>query len=312
MTDVRKSCLDRLRSKQRLGKHRRYKLPRLTATMTCQDAFRAIARGCLDDLAANQQATCEGDREALHQMRIALTRLRAARSFFSSFIPSSEWSNFKDELKWLNKHLSRARDLDVTLKRLLSVDDKIPQRSLGQAWRKTWRTSHRELNLALRSKRYRMLLRDMSIWIENGKESSSDPQPSSSLATYSACRLDRWYKKLIKKSRALENMNSRQRHRLRIKGKRLHYALEMTEKLLPTQSQVKVQEFLKFLRKIQKHLGKLNDAEQGHAIANTFIEPTRDNGKRWRSPFPASRKASKRTIKAAAHTFRQMAELKPF
>ena len=86
----------------------------------------------------------------------------------------------------------------------------------------------------------------------------------------------------------------------------------MTEQLLPTQSQVKVQEFLKSLRKIQKHLGKLNDAEQGHAIANTFIEPTQDNGKRWRSPFPASQKASKRTIKAAALTFRQMAELKPF
>lgn len=99
MTGVRQSRLDRTRSKQRRGRYRRYKLPRLTAIMTCQDAFRAIARGCLDDLAENRQATCEGDSEALHQMRIALTRLRAARSFFSSFIPSSEWSPVKSELK---------------------------------------------------------------------------------------------------------------------------------------------------------------------------------------------------------------------
>lgn len=312
MTGVRQSRLDRTRSKQRQSRHHRYKLPRLTAIMTCQEAFRAIARGCLDDLAAIRQATCEGDPEALHQMRIALTRLRAARTFFSSFIPSSEWSTVKGELKWLNKHLSRARDLDVMLARLLSADDKSPKQSLGRVWQKAWSTSHRELSLAIRSKRYRILLRNMSIWIENGKKSSGDPQPSSSLATYSACRLDRWYKKLIKKSRALETMNSSQRHRLRIKGKRLRYALEMTEQLLPTQSQVKVQEFLKSLRKIQKHLGKLNDAAQGHAIANTFIEPTQDNGKRWRSPFQASRKANKRTIKAVALTFRQMAELKPF
>ena len=95
--------------------------------MTCQEAFCAIARGCLDDLAANQQATCEETDEALHQMRIALTRLRAARSFFSSFIPFSEWSPLKGEFKWLNKHLSRARDLDVTLKRLPSVDDMSPR-----------------------------------------------------------------------------------------------------------------------------------------------------------------------------------------
>jgi CHAD domain-containing protein len=121
-------------------------------------------------------------------MRIALTRLRAVRSFFSSFIPSSEWSPLKGEIKWLNKHLSRARDLDVTLARLHSADDKSPEQSLGRAWRKTWSISHRELSLALRSKRYRMLLRDMSIRIENVEKSSGDPQQSSSLATYSACR----------------------------------------------------------------------------------------------------------------------------
>ncbi len=124
VTGPRNSRLDGSRSKQRRQRHRRYKLPRLTATLTCQEAFCAIARGCLDDLAANQQATCEGDREALHQMRIALTRLRAVRSFFSSFIPSSEWSPLKGEIKWLNKHLSRARDVDVALERLSSADDK--------------------------------------------------------------------------------------------------------------------------------------------------------------------------------------------
>jgi hypothetical protein len=51
MTDPRQSRLNGSRSKQRLERHRSYKLPRLTATMTCQDAFRAISRGCLDDLA---------------------------------------------------------------------------------------------------------------------------------------------------------------------------------------------------------------------------------------------------------------------
>lgn len=311
MTGARQSRLNRSRSKQQRGRHRCYKLPRLSATMTCQEAFRAIARGCLDDLAANQQATCEGDPEALHQMRIALTRLRTARSFFSSFIPSSEWSNVKGELKWLNKHLSRARDLDVTIARLLSADDKSPEQSLGRAWRKTWSTSHRKLSLTLRSKRYRMLLRDMSIWIENGKKSSATPQSSTSLATYSARRLDRWYKKLIKKSRAFENMNSSQHHRLRIKAKRLRYILETIESLLPGQSLGKIQELLKSLRKIQKHLGHLNDAEQGHAIAATFVKPTHDNGKRWRSLFPAGQKSNKRTIKAAALILRQMAELKP-
>ncbi|MEH6952743.1 CHAD domain-containing protein (plasmid) [Nitrobacter sp. NHB1] len=298
------------RSQQRRERHRRYKLPRLTATMTCQEAFRTIARGCLDDLVENQQATCEGNREALHQMRIALTRLRGARSFFSSSIPSSEWSPLKGELKWLNKHLSQARDLDVALKRLSSVEDTSPQQSLDRVWRKTWSTSHRELSRALHSRRYRILLRDMLIWMENGNRSPDSLKPSTSLTTYSDRQLDRWYKKLIKKSRAFDDMNAGQRHRLRIQSKRLRYALETLGQLLPSKSHAKVREFLKSLRKIQKCLGQLNDAEQGRAIATTLA--TRDDGARSRSLFPTGRKARKRMIKAAALTFRQMAELKPF
>lgn len=280
--------------------------------MTCQEAFRAIARGCLDDLAANQQATREGNREALHQMRIALTRLRAARSLFSSFIPSSEWSPLKGELKWLNKRLSVARDLDVTLKRLSSVDNTSPQQSLGPAWRKTWNSSHRELSRALQSRRYRTLLRDMSVWIENGSSPPDSLKHLISLTTYSDRQLDRWYKNLIKKSRALKDMNASQLHRLRIQSKRFRYALEVLGQLLPGQSDARVRECLKSLRKIQKYLGQLNDAEQGRVIATTLAKSTRDDGPGWRSLFPTGRKARKRMVKAAALTFRQMAELKPF
>jgi CHAD domain-containing protein len=236
--------------------------------MTCQEAFRSIARGCLDDLAANQQATCEGDREALHQIRIALTRLRAARSFFSPLIPSSEWSPLKGELKWLNKYLSRARDLDVALKRLPSAHDMSPQQSLGRVWRKTWSTSHRELLTVLHSKRYRILLHDISIWIENGNESSRSLRPSTSLTTYSGRQLDRWYKKLVRKSRALEDMNASQRHRLRIKSKRFRYALEIFRQLLPSNTHARVRERLRSLRNVQKYLGQLNDAEQGPCYRN--------------------------------------------
>lgn len=319
MTSPRKSRLDG--SKQQQGTHRRYKLPRLTETMTCQGAFRAIARGCLNDLVANQEATCEGDREALHQMRIALTRLRAARSFFSSFITSSEWSRLKAELKWLNKHLSRARDLDVALKRLPSVEDPRPQAtSTGHIWRKTWEISHRKLRRALHSKRYQILLHDTSIWIENGNRSPGGPKPSSkaqtsSLRTYSVRQLDRWCKKLLREGRTVKDMNASQRHRLRIKSKRLRYALEFFGPLLPSNTLTRVKALLKSLRKIQQCLGQLNDAEQGRSIASTLANSeklSRDVVARWHSPFSTGRKAEKRIIKTAALTFREMAELKPF
>ena len=117
---------------------------------------------------------------------------------------------------------------------------------------------------------------------------------------------------MIKKSRVLEDMNASQRHRLRIQSKRFRYALEVLGPLLPGQSDVRVRECLKSLRKIQKYHGQLNDAEQGRVIATTLAKSTRDDGPGWRSLFPTGRKARKRMVKTAALTFRQMAELKPF
>jgi CHAD domain-containing protein len=217
----------------------------------------------------------------------------------------------KSELKWLNKYQSRTRDLDVALKRLPSSDDtRLQVQSLGRVWRKARTTSHRELSWALHSRRYRTLLRDMSVWI--GSRPPDSLKHLISLTTYSDRQLNRWYKKLIKKSRVLEDMNASQRHRLRIQSKRFRYALEVLGQLLPGQSDARVRECLKSLRKIQKHLGQLNDAKQGRVIATTLAKSTRNDGPGWSSLFPTGRKARKRMVKAAALPFRQMAELKPF
>ena len=47
----------------------------------CDTAFRILALRYLGDLTANHEATCKGDPEALHQMRVVLTRLRTAVLF---------------------------------------------------------------------------------------------------------------------------------------------------------------------------------------------------------------------------------------
>ncbi len=55
----------------------------LRADMSAARAFTLIGRACLRQLLVNEPATRQRDAEALHQMRIALRRLRAAISLFS-------------------------------------------------------------------------------------------------------------------------------------------------------------------------------------------------------------------------------------
>ena len=81
--------------------------------MACDTAFRIVARRHLDALNANHEATCKGDPNALHQMRLALTHLRTAILFFSPMVHDAVRDEVRDELKWLNGELGTVRDLDV-------------------------------------------------------------------------------------------------------------------------------------------------------------------------------------------------------
>ena len=52
---------------------------------------------------------------ALHQMRVALRRLRAAISLFSVVVGDDRAGAIKTELRWLAQELGPARDLDTLL-----------------------------------------------------------------------------------------------------------------------------------------------------------------------------------------------------
>ena len=114
--------------------------------------------------------------------------------------------------------------------------------------------SHRHLARALRSARYRRLIKSTSDWIENGpwsikkgKQAAKNALPP--IAAYSADKLARWQQKLLKKSRKLPEMDAEKRHRLRLLNKKLSYSIEFFEDLFPDKRFSKQQAALKYLRK---------------------------------------------------------------
>src|SRR6195256_2686594 len=154
---------------ERTQRQRRHPTPRLNAEMASDTAFQIIADSYLRDLTANHEATCRGESVALHQMRIALTRLRTAILFFSPMVDDPERARIRDELKWLNVQLGTVRDLDVAIERLKAVSKQRPQAmSYYQKWNEKRADSHRHLARALRSARYRRLIESMFGWVENG------------------------------------------------------------------------------------------------------------------------------------------------
>lgn len=168
--------------------------PRLNPVMACDTAFRFVARRCLADLTANHAATCIGDAKALHQMRVALARLGAAISFFSPMVADSQRKQIRAELKWLLGQLGAVRDLDVAIERFETSSKQRPDDY--RSWKAKRTESHRDLARALRSARYRRLIKGVYGWIENGpwstrKGKHASKQRASPIAPYSAGKLMR-------------------------------------------------------------------------------------------------------------------------
>src|SRR3954471_24934977 len=83
------------------------------AGLDCAAAFQKMALSGVADIKAHHASACAGDAEAVHQIRVAITRLRSAVAFFAPFVADAEWLRLKKEIAWLNISLGAARDSDV-------------------------------------------------------------------------------------------------------------------------------------------------------------------------------------------------------
>jgi CHAD domain-containing protein len=67
-------------------------------------------------LKANEAPALSGlDTEKIHQMCVALRRMRSAIADFQEIIPATQVARLKRETKWLLASLGSARDWDVFL-----------------------------------------------------------------------------------------------------------------------------------------------------------------------------------------------------
>ncbi len=280
--------------------------PKGPATIACEEAFRTLARQYLYGVTEQHRAACAGSAEAVHKMRIALTRLRTSIAFFSPMVNGDDRVRISAELKWLHAHLGMVRDLDVAVERLVKDGGRPAD---VKVWKRERAACQRHLTRALRSRRYRQLVGDLSAWIERGSWSTKRGKVALGLrlrpiSDYGGERLKEWQKKLVKKSSKLEKVGPRKRHRVRLINKKLTYALDAMGILVPDEVTRAQQTALKQLRTAQKSLGQLNDDARYRALARTFGDGVGE------TPAGLGSKRKRRLLRKAADAYREFARLK--
>lgn len=246
----------------------RRKAPTTVAGLDCATAFQKIALDCLRGVKAHHGGACAGDIEAVHQMRVAITRLRAAVSFFAPMTADVEWRRLKKEIAWLNESLGAARDSDVIAQYARRKRYRAwAQRRVGQKLDERQMRDHRRLARCLHSHRFQGLIEATTIWIERGPwlrrwERNARGKPTKPLKAYSERKLNRWRRRLIRKGRRLESLDAARRHRLRIRTKRFRYMLEALTNIVPLRGRDEFRHVHKPAKRLQRALGDLRDLKR--------------------------------------------------
>jgi triphosphatase len=247
----------------------------LTADMTVEDALGTIIRQCLDHLARNEAlAMEEHDAAALHQMRVALRRMRSAFSVFRPLLPRAQCDMFVAEIKWLAGVLGTAREWDVFLAELVGpvrgyLAHDAGLAALESAGLERRAQSYAAVGEAVASTRYTTLLLKLGGWLD-GKGWRQQPVSESSavllgpVVTLADRLLARRWKRALKRGAHFARQAPARRHELRVALKKLRYATEFFRSLYDHKP---VQRYLRRLTELQAALGHLNDVATAADLA---------------------------------------------
>ena len=251
--------------------------PVILAHDTVETAARKIVCRNLVRLRQHDAGTRIGDDpEALHDLRVAVRRLRAAVRAFAPAFPVRLHKQFTEELHWLGQISSGVRDLDVQLARLHQHSMALPLghraglvslREYLQAERARLRS---ELLAGLESQRYfDLLIRLEGYAYGPARTRPQDAAARDRIAAAGAQGIERALRRLLKRGADVRGAPTPEDlHALRIRAKRLRYLLEFLQELIGKRGR----RLVKHLVELQDLLGTYHDAIVTAEIVRQYAE----------------------------------------
>lgn len=244
-------------------------IPALEPGMPACVAFVRIARACLAQMQANLPGLLlEEDPEYMHQARVALRRLRSAEGLFRKSCPPS--AETMGRMAGLARVLGEARDWDVfvlnglpgLLPSAADAQNNLLLRRAAAARRKARETALE----AVRRPQTGADLLALHRWLSRIETEPGGPK----LVRMAEKRLAALHARVLAGAQDFADLSPEQRHALRIRVKRLRYALDYLGGLFAGS-----RKFAACFAGLQNDLGELNDA----ATALRFLEKLNHDGR---------------------------------
>src|SRR5436309_9727811 len=222
-------------------------------------AARAVLRYHLRAFASAEPAARAGEIEPVHQLRVATRRLRAALRLFAPLLPARSATAAHGDLAWLARAIGAVRDLDVlselVRKQAARLDPELRRAGgpLGLALHEKRAQALAVLGTTLDAKRARRLIERLAAFADSRAPAGRGAR----LGDGAPDLLRPHARAVVRAGRRLgRDAAPPDLHRLRVRVKRLRYALETLRSL----GDRSTRELLVRLERLQDTLGKGQDA----------------------------------------------------
>ena len=204
------------------------------------EALRVIIGETLGHLLTNQPAALAGDPEGVHQVRIAIRRIRSALRLFSPHLEAHARRLFEADLRRAGRMIGEARDWDVFCDEILPQVAESPKaRKVAEMMRAPAdarrAAAHQRCVRQLRDPSFRALVLGLTVWMEEGREDSEqvgDKVLKRDIKDIAEKLLDGLDAKATKRGRAVRHdADATELHPLRKSLKKLRYSLEFLQSI---------------------------------------------------------------------------------
>jgi CHAD domain-containing protein len=243
------------------------------------EAARRILRKQLARMVAHERGTREGrDIEELHDMRVAVRRMRAALRVFRGYLDTTAYKPFRKTLRRTGSILGMVRDLDVFREKAQRYLEGLPEERRSEldplltAWQSAHARARKGMLELLDSKAHAQFKKAFARFLATagaGAPPESDvPLPDRvrvavPLLVVSSYAAVRAYEGRVEGT----DTPLPRLHQLRIAAKGLRYTLEFFREILPTE----VEGLIDRIKTLQEHLGNLQDAVVTCGILRDFL-----------------------------------------
>ena len=257
-------------------------IPPMAADDPMSEAGRKVIYLHFTRMLANEAGTRLGeDPEALHDMRVATRRMRAAFVLFGAHFDEKTLKQFGKGLRRAGRTLGAVRDLDVLLEKARAHVATLPPESAGSLdpllahWETARDVARRQMLDYLDGSAYREFVADFGAFLTTpgaGALSIPDDEPVPFQVRHVAPSLIiTHYESVRAFERLLPGAPLLTYHALRIDCKGLRYALEFFRDLLGDEAPA----LIKQVTGMQDLLGELQDAHVAEALLDGFLRDHR-------------------------------------